>query len=72
MFVIFWGNKTMTVFAILLAIWAVSLVIAVVEPPFISIETYVFFEGLAVTMPFIIVFGGIIVGALGSMIGLII
>lgn len=62
----------MTVFAILLAIWAVSLVIAVVEPPFISIETYVFFEGLAVTMPFIIVFGGIIVGALGSMIGLII
>ena len=57
-----------TILAICLAIWVVSLVIAVVEPSFIEIETYVFFEGLAVTMPFIIVFGGIIVGALGGMV----
>jgi len=57
-----------TIFAILLAIWVVSLVIATVEPSFIDIETYVFFEGLAVTMPFIIVFGGIIVGVLGILV----
>lgn len=49
----------MTILAICLAIWAVSLVISVIEPSFIDIETYAFFEGLAVVMPFIIVFGGI-------------
>jgi hypothetical protein len=57
-----------TILAILLAIWVVSLVIAVVEPASIDIDTYVFFEGLAVTMPFIIVFGGIFVGALAALI----
>lgn len=57
-----------TILAICLAIWVVSLVIAVVEPSSIDIDTYVFFEGLAVTMPFIIVFGGIFVGALTALI----
>jgi hypothetical protein len=61
-----------TILAIFLAIWVVSLVIAVVEPSFIDIDTYVFFEGLAVTMPFIIVFGGIAVGAIAAIIDLVI
>ena len=51
------------ILAILVAIWVVSLLISVFEPSFIDIETYLFFEGLAVVMPFIIVFGGIAVAA---------
>ena len=61
-----------TILAIFLAIWVVSLVIAVVEPSFIDIDTYVFLEGLAVTMPVIIVFGGIAVGAIAAIIDLVI
>ncbi len=56
----------MTVLAICLVVWAVSLVIAVVEPSFIRIEAYVFFKGLAVTMAFIILFVGIAMVALAA------
>lgn len=66
------GHKMMTVLSVCLVVWAVSLVIAVVEPSFISIETYVFFKWLAVTMAFIILFVGIAMGALAANIGAVI
>ena len=58
----------MTILAICLTIWLVSLLISVFKPSFIGIETYLFFDGLALAMPFIIVVGSIIISAIGGVI----
>lgn len=62
----------LTLLVTLVAIWFVALLITVWDPPWLSVESYVFLEGLAVTMPFIIVFGSIAIGGIAGMIGLII
>jgi hypothetical protein len=61
-----------TILVIAVAIWVATLLITLWDPPWLSVDTLVFLEGLAVTMPFIIVFGGIAVGSIAGIIGLII
>ncbi len=61
-----------TILAIVMAIWFVALLITIWDPPWLSVDTLVFLEGLAVSMPFIIVFGGIAVGTLAAIIQMIV
>jgi hypothetical protein len=61
-----------TILAIVMAIWFVALLITIWDPPWLSVDTLVFLEGLAVTMPFIIVFGGIAVAVIGGMVATVI
>ncbi len=53
-----------TILAICLAIWFAACAITLWEPSWLSVENYVLLEGIAIMMPFIIVFGGIFVGGL--------
>jgi hypothetical protein len=57
---------------ILMTVWFITLLLSVWQPKGMIEGTYVFIEGLAVTMPFIIVFGGIAVGAIAATIQMII
>lgn len=57
---------------ILVIVWFITLIVAQWPPASMTEDTYVFIEGIAVVMPFIIVFGGIAVGAAAAIIEMII
>jgi hypothetical protein len=57
---------------ILMSVWFITLILSEWPPKSMSVGTYVFIEGLAVSMPFIVVFGGIAVGAIAATIQMII
>ena len=57
---------------ILATVWLITLVLSEWPPRCMDVRTYVLIEGIAVVMPFIIVFGGIAAGAAAAIIEMII